>query len=182
MRRLYPQAGFLNLGTIDLWGQRTLCRGNQPVRWQVLSSIPGLYTPGAYPPPTPSPCHDHQKCLQTLQNVPCRIKLPPVKNHCPGSSGSSAGEESTCNAGDPGSILESGRSPGEGIDYPLQYSWASLVAQLVKNPPAMQETWVGKIPWRRTWQPTPVFSPGESEWTEEPGGLQSMGSQRVGHN
>ena len=43
-------------------------------------------------------------------------------------------------------IPGSGRSPGEGIGYPLQYSWASLVAQLIKNPPAMQETWVGKIP------------------------------------
>ena len=54
--------------------------------------------------------------------------------------GSSAGEESTCNAGDPGSIPGLGRSTGEGIGYPLQYSWASLVAQLVKNPPAMQQT------------------------------------------
>ena len=59
---------------------------------------------------------------------------------------------------------------------------ASLVAQLVKNLPAMWETWVGKIPWRRTWQPTQVFLPGESPWTEEPGGLQSMGLQRVGHD
>ena len=42
--------------------------------------------------------------------------------------------------------------------------------------------WVGKIPWKRTWQATPVFLPGESPWTEEPGGLQSVGSQRVGHN
>ena len=56
---------------------------------------------------------------------------------------------------------------------------ASLVTQMVKNPPAMWETWVGKIPWRRTWQPTPVLLPGESPWTEEPGGLQSMGSPRV---
>ena len=53
---------------------------------------------------------------------------------------SSVGKESTCNAGDPGSIPGSGRSPGEGISYPLRYSLASLVAQLVKNPPAMQET------------------------------------------
>ena len=55
---------------------------------------------------------------------------------------SSVGEESACNAGDPGSIPGSGRSPGEGIGHPLQYSWASLVAQLAKNPPAMRETWV----------------------------------------
>ena len=55
---------------------------------------------------------------------------------------SSVGKESACNAGHSDSIPGSGRSPGEGIGYPLQYSWASLVAQLVKNPPAMQETWV----------------------------------------
>ena len=55
---------------------------------------------------------------------------------------SSAGKESARNAGDPGSIPGSGRSPGEGTGYPLQSSWASLVAQLVKNLPAMQETWV----------------------------------------
>ena len=55
---------------------------------------------------------------------------------------SSAGKESTCSAGDPGSIPGWGRSPGEGIGYPLQYSWASLVAQLVKSQPAMQETWI----------------------------------------
>ena len=57
-----------------------------------------------------------------------------------GFPGCSAGKESTCNAGDPGSIPESGRSAGEGIGCPLQYSWASLGAQLVKNLPAMQET------------------------------------------
>ena len=53
---------------------------------------------------------------------------------------SSAGKESACNAGDPDSIPGSGRSPEKGIGYPLQYSWASLVAQTVKNPPAMRET------------------------------------------
>ena len=74
---------------------------------------------------------------------------------------SSVGKESTCNAGDPGSVPGSGRSSGEGIGYPLQCSWASLVAQLVKNPPVMRETWVGKIPWRRERLPTPVFWPGE---------------------
>ena len=60
---------------------------------------------------------------------------------------SSAGKESACNAGDPSSIPGSGRSPGEGIGYPLQYSWASLVAQLVKNLPAIQETWVQSLGW-----------------------------------
>ena len=61
---------------------------------------------------------------------------------CPGLPGSSAGKESNCNAGDHSLIPGSGRSPGEWIGYLLQYSWAFLVAQMVKNLPAMQETWV----------------------------------------
>ena len=65
----------------------------------------------------------------------------------PGFPGSSAGKESTCNAGDPSSIPGLGRSPGEGKGYPLQYSWASLVAQTVKNPPAMRETWIQSLGW-----------------------------------
>ena len=59
----------------------------------------------------------------------------------------SVGKESACNAGDPGSIPESERSAREGIGYHLQCSWASLVAQLVKNLPAMQETWVQSLGW-----------------------------------
>ena len=61
---------------------------------------------------------------------------------CLGFPGGSAGKESACNAGDSGSISGSRRSTGERIGYPLQYSWASLVAQLVKNLPTMQETWI----------------------------------------
>ena len=61
---------------------------------------------------------------------------------------SSVGKESACNAGDPGSIPGSGRSAGEGIGYPLQYSWASLVAQLVKNIPGMWKTWVQFLGWK----------------------------------
>ena len=61
--------------------------------------------------------------------------------------GSSAGKESACNAGDPGLIPWLGRSLEEGIGYPLQYSWASLVAQLIKNLPAMCETWVQSLGW-----------------------------------
>ena len=60
---------------------------------------------------------------------------------------SSAGKESACNAGDPDSIPGLGRSAGEGIGYPLQYSWACLVAQLVKNLLAMWETWVQPLGW-----------------------------------
>ena len=65
----------------------------------------------------------------------------------PSFPGSSAGKESTCNVGDPGLIPESGRSPGEGISYLLQYSWVSLVAQMVKNLSAMQETQVRSLGW-----------------------------------
>ena len=60
---------------------------------------------------------------------------------------SSVGKESAYNAGDPGSTPGLGRSPGEGIGYPLQYSWGSLVDQLVKNPLAMRETWVQSLGW-----------------------------------
>ena len=78
---------------------------------------------------------------------------------------SAVGKESTCNAGDPGSIPRSGRSAGEGIGYPLQYSWAFFVAQLVKNLPAMQETWVWSLSWEDPLEkerlPISVFWPGE---------------------
>ena len=107
-----------------------------------------------------------------------------------GFPGSSAGKESACNAGDPGLIPGLGRSPGEGKGYPLQYPWASLVAQQVKNLPAMQETWVQSLGWEDpleipwvTWQPTPVFLPGKSHAQRSlHSGLQSMGKQRVRHD
>ena len=70
---------------------------------------------------------------------------------------SSSGKEPTCNAGDPGLIPGSGRSAGEGIGYPLQYSSASLVARQVKNLPAMWETWVRSLGWESNGLPTPVF-------------------------
>ena len=60
---------------------------------------------------------------------------------------SSVGKEYACNAEDPGLIPGSGRSTEEGIGYPLQYSWASLVAQLVKNSPAVQDSWVQSLCW-----------------------------------
>ena len=59
----------------------------------------------------------------------------------------SVGRESACNAGDSSSISGLGRSPGEEIGYQYQYCWASLVAQLIKNPPAMWETWVQSLGW-----------------------------------
>ena len=64
-----------------------------------------------------------------------------------GFPGGSDGKESACNAGDLGLIPGPERSTGEAIGYPLQYSWASLVAQLVKNPPAMQKIWVQSMGW-----------------------------------
>ena len=60
---------------------------------------------------------------------------------------SSVGKESACNAGEPSSVPGSKRSAGEGIGYPLQYSWVSLVAQLVKDLPEMWETWVESLGW-----------------------------------
>ena len=97
---------------------------------------------------------------------------------------SSAGKESACNAGEPGLIPGLGRSPGEGIGYPLQYSWAFLVAQWVKNLPAMQEAQVQSLGWEDPLEddPTPAPLASRIPWTEEPGRLQSMGSQRVGHS
>ena len=64
----------------------------------------------------------------------------------------SAGKEPACNVGDLGSISGLGRFPGEGKGYPHQYSWASLVAQMVKNPPAMWETWIQSLGWEDTLQ------------------------------
>ena len=100
--------------------------------------------------------------------------------------GSSAGIESTLNAGDPSSIPGSGRSPGEGIGYPRQYSWSSLVAQTVKNLPAMLETWFWSLGWE---DPLEEGLATHSSilawrilWTDEPSGLQFRMSWRVGHD
>ena len=83
-----------------------------------------------------------------------------------GFPGSLAGNESACNTGGPGLIPGSGRAPGEGIGYLLQYSWTSLVAQLVKNLPTMQKFSVRSLGWEdpleEAWQLTPGFLPGES--------------------
>ena len=72
---------------------------------------------------------------------------PPVPLITEGFPDSSVGKESTCNAGDPGLIPGLGRPPGEGKGYPLQYSWASLMAQTVKNLPAIWETRVLSPGW-----------------------------------
>ena len=101
--------------------------------------------------------------------------------------GSSAGKESACNAGDPSLIPGSGRSTGEVIGYPLQYSWASSVAQLVKNLPVMWETWIHSLGWEDPMEEgmathSSILAWRIPPWTEKPGRLQSMGSQKVGHS
>ena len=103
-----------------------------------------------------------------------------------GFPGSSAGKESTYKSGDSGVIPGLERSPGEGISYPLQFSWASLVAQLKRNPPAMCETWVQSLGWEDPLEKEMATHSSilawRIPWTEEPGGLQSTGLQRVGHD
>ena len=95
-----------------------------------------------------------------------------------------AGKKSACSAGDPSLILRLERSPREG--YPLQYSWASPVTQLVKNLPAMQATWVRSLGWEDPLEKEMATYFSILAWkisrTEEPGGLQSMKLPRVGHN
>ena len=103
-----------------------------------------------------------------------------------GFPGSLAGKESACNAADPNLTPGLGRPPGERIGYPLQYSWASLVAPRVKNPPAMWEPWVPSLGWEDPLEKGAVTHPGVLAWsipgTEEPGWLLSTGSQRVRHD
>ena len=95
-----------------------------------------------------------QQCILLWSPELYALGLP----HIRGFPGSSAGKESACNAGDHGLIPGSGRSPGEGIGYPFQYSWASLVAQTVKNLLAMWENWVWSLCWEwTTWDPSVVI-------------------------
>ena len=84
-----------------------------------------------------------QGCKNKVFNKQIKATLLIIKKSCSKATcfpGRSAGKESTCSAGDPSSIPGSGRFPGEGIGYSLQSSWALLVTESVKNPPAMQET------------------------------------------
>ena len=83
--------------------------------------------------------------------------------------------------GDLGLIPGLGRSPGEGLGYLLQYSWTSLVAQMVKNPPAMQETWIRSLGWEDPLEKGVAthssILAGRMQWTEESGGVQTLGMQ-----
>ena len=112
-----------------------------------------------------------------------------------GFQGSSPGKESACNVGDPGSIPGLGSSSGEGIGCPLQYSWVSLVAQTVRNLPAMPEAWVQSLGWEDPLEKgmathsrlPPWRIPMDRGAWQDPGprnlaGASSMGSQRVGHD
>ena len=94
---------------------------------------------------------------------------------------SSVAKECACNAGDPGLIPGSGRSSGEGIGYPLQHSWASIVAQLIKNLPTMWETWVRFLHWKDPLEKGKathsIILAQRIPWT-----AQSMQLQRVGHD
>ena len=125
---------------------------------------------------------------QTIKNSPAMqdiwilsLKIPQRREQLPTPvfldfPWGSAGKESACNAGDLGWIPGLGRSPGEGVGYPLQYSWASLVAQLVKNllpcgRPGFYP-WFGKISWRREQLLTPVFWPGEFHGLYSPWGCE----------
>ena len=96
-------------------------------------------------------------------------------------SHSSAGKESAWNAGDPSSIPGSGRYPGKGIGYPLQYSWASRVAQLVKNPPAIRETCVQSLEWEDTLEKGTATHSSILAW-RIPWTVSSTGTKRVGHD
>ena len=112
-------------------------------------------SPGDHPDPGIEP----ESPSWQADSLPTELWGKPIRSF----PGSSSGRESTCNAKDPSLIPVLGRSAGEG--YPLQCSWASLVAQLVKNPPTIQETWVRSLgwedPWRREQLPTPLFRPWE---------------------
>ena len=100
--------------------------------------------------------------------------------------GSSVDKESTCNAGDPGLIPGSGRSAGEGIGYPLQYSWTSLVAEMVKNPPVMWEIWVRSLGWEDTLEKGQATHSSSLAWRihgqRSLAGYCPWGSQRIRHD
>ena len=139
--------------------------------WRMSSSIqPSSGTP-------PSQQVDIVTNQEALSTLLFRVFLKKLKLVFPCSS---VGKESACNVGDPSLIPGSGRSAGEGIGYPLQYSWASLVAQLVKNPPAMWETWVRSLGWKDPRKKGKATHSSILTW-RIPWTVQAMVSQRVGH-
>ena len=126
-----------------------------------------------------TPCYKKYLLMQETPVCWKRDRLPtPVFLGFPCGS---AGKESTCNAGDPHSIPGSGRSAEDGRGYPLRYSWASLVAQLVKYPPAMWKTWVRSLGWDDPLEKGKATHSSilawRIAWT-----IQSMGLQGVRHD
>ena len=97
------------------------------------------------------------------------------------SSDSSVGKESPCNSWDPGLIPRSGRSAGAGMSYPPQYSWASLVAKMVKNLLTLRETWVRSLVWGDPLEKGKATQSSILAWRVS-WTVESMGLQRVGHN
>ena len=126
---------------------------------------------------------EKQLKTQVFRITDINLDMHPIWTGFPDTS---VGKESARNAGDPGSISGSGRSTGEGMGYLLQYLWASLVAQLVKNPPAMRETWVRSLGWEDPLEKGKATHSSILAWRipgmGEPGRLLSMGSHRVGHD
>ena len=131
-------------------------------------------------------CHDKRpKCWQPPNSWKASL-LPQSSWNNPhryihGFLDSSVGKESARNAGDPSLIPGSGRSAGEGIGYPLQYSWASFVAQLVKSLPAMRETWVWCLGWEDVLEKGKAIHSSILAW-RSPWTVKSMGLQRFGHD
>ena len=152
---------------------RLLCPWNSPdenIGVGSHSLLPGIF-----------PTQESNPTLPTMQaSEPAEKLIPRSLN--PGPTGSD-GEESACSVGDPSSIPGSGRPPGEGIGYSLQYSWASLVTQTVNNLPTMLGTWVQSLdPLEKRMASHSSNLAWRIPWTEEPSGLQSMGLQRFRHN
>ena len=139
---------FLSKITSDSWS-RTLLKSaisiSSVYTWNTHTQIYKQTHTNTHTHTPPKQCMPWNLSIRIWQHLNDTYKgyLP----HVSGFRGSSAGKEFAYNTGDPGSIPRSGRSPGKGIHHPLQYSWASLVAQTVKNLPAMQETWVWSLGW-----------------------------------
>ena len=153
----------------------TLAKAQGSHSWRCLGGLPRM-------------CPPLHLCARGFSPVPRlshhqQLHQPPDLFHLPWScfTHSSVGKESACNAGDPGLIPGSGRSSGEGLGYPFQYSWASLVTRLLKNPSIMQETWVRTLGWDDPLEKGKAthssILPWRILWT-----VQSMGSQRVRHD
>ena len=157
------------------WTGHSRVTGPLPCDAQTPKPASSLWQPSRHP--FPLPCHPVPLVDLCFLGF-CLLVLLIFMPWGLGFPGSPAGKEPTCSAGDLGSIPGSGRSSGEGIGYPLQYSWAFLVVQLVKNPPAMRETWVQSLSCEDTLEKGTVTHSSILAW-RIPWTIQSMVSQRV---